>query len=152
MSRYFPMFVSLEGKKVLVVGAGSVAERRTRSLLPFGCAITVVAPQFAPGFREMPGLELVERRFEDGDLEGVWLAVIATDNKEENARIAALCAGRGIIKNVASDMDLCDFRFPALALTGEMTAGLCSTERTPTLTKQMRKKLQEFLDGYHDEN
>ena len=152
MERYFPLYISLQDREVLVVGGGTVAARRTRSLLPFGCRITAVAPDFSPDFPDSSALTRRVRCFEDEDLQGVFLAVIATNDPQENERIAALCTERGIIKNVASDMNLCDFRFPALALSKEMTVGLCSTERRPALTKQIRRKIQEFLNGYREEN
>ena len=68
MKPYFPMFVSLEDKRILVVGAGNIATRRIKALMKFGASIRVVAPLFDHELEGMEGLDLINRGFSPGDL------------------------------------------------------------------------------------
>ena len=111
---YFPLFVNLSGKKILIVGAGSIALRRAEALSPFGAELMVTAPEGRP---EMEKLAAVwnRRRFQEEDLEGAVLVLAATDDKELNSLVAELCRERGIPVNSCSDRTQCDFYFPGIA-------------------------------------
>ncbi len=83
MKPYFPMFVNLNSRRILVVGAGNIATRRIKALLPFGPKLRIVAPMFSPEIREIEMLdqvELINRGFTSKDLDWAEMAVIATDN------------------------------------------------------------------------
>jgi len=84
---WFPMFVDLTGKRVLVVGAGRIAARRAGTLVQFCNHVTVVAPSIHPDIEGMD-VTLCRRRYDPADLDGMDLAVIATDDAKLNAEIA----------------------------------------------------------------
>lgn len=128
MSRYFPLFVNLEGRKILVYGAGIIGTRRILSLLKFGCELTVTAPEASPE---------VERLAEEGKIlwrksvyhpgeigKDVCLVLAAASDKDINAQIGAECREKQIPVNVSSDKSLCDFYFPGLAVKDELVAGV----------------------------
>ena len=109
------MFIDLDEAPCLVVGAGPVALRRTRSLMGCGARVTVVAPRFAAGFGALgAAIVRLERPFGPADLQGMRLCVAATDDHPLNAHIADLCQNQHIAVNVASDARLGTFHFPAL--------------------------------------
>ncbi len=145
MKPYFPMFVSLEDKRILVVGAGNIATRRIKALMKFGASIRVVAPLFNRELEDMEGLDLVNRGFMPEDLEDTDIVVIATNNAPLNEEIAEMCRSRGIIKNVSSDQSLCDFFFPATILTDDIVVGICSGGNDPSVTKSTRADIETFL-------
>ncbi|NLF96414.1 MAG: bifunctional precorrin-2 dehydrogenase/sirohydrochlorin ferrochelatase [Candidatus Riflebacteria bacterium] len=98
--RYMPIFIDLEAKPVLVVGAGPVALRRARQLLDAGARVTVIAPTFVAEFRELAGVELIERPVQIDDvLADYRLVIVATDNQDVNAMISDECAELGILCN-----------------------------------------------------
>ena len=86
----FPIFINLEGRRVLIVGGGHVALRKAERLSPYGADIFAVAPEFIPGFAGIPGVTLLERRFEPGDIDGAALVIAATDDPELNAAVSEL--------------------------------------------------------------
>lgn len=152
MSRYFPMFVSLENKKILVVGAGNIAVRRIKSLMEFGPLLRVVAPEINPELEDIiqkesgsENLRLERRSFEEKDLSDIDYAIIATDNKTLNREIAQLCRERGIPRNVSSDQSLCDFFFPSLVIEDGVTIGINSSGHSPAKTKAVRRQIEGRL-------
>jgi uroporphyrin-III C-methyltransferase/precorrin-2 dehydrogenase/sirohydrochlorin ferrochelatase len=86
----YPVGLRLGGRRVLVVGGGHVAQRRVPSLVAAGADVVVVSPEVTPALEGMAGeVTLVLREFEDGDLDGAWYAIAATDDPAVNARILA---------------------------------------------------------------
>jgi precorrin-2 dehydrogenase/sirohydrochlorin ferrochelatase len=123
MSSLFPMFLKLEGKRCLVVGAGKVGEPKIVSLIEAGARLHVVALEASEGVREFAkegkiALEL--RAFETNDLDDIFLAVIATSSRDLNESIYAEAQRRGILCNVVDVPDLCDFYYPAVVRRGDL--------------------------------
>ena len=143
-NNYFPLFIDLSDDRILVVGGGNVALRKTRTLQRFCGRITVVAPDILPDFAALEGVTCIRRGFESADLEGVRMAIIATNDRELNAEIASMCRAEGILKNVASDRTLCDFYFPAIAdLEEDLVVGI-SSGGDPARTRQARERLEQL--------
>ena len=118
----FPLFLSLCGREILIVGAGNIAVRRAGILLPFGCSIRMCAPEREDELKEplrgwiLDGKVRYEsRRFEKDVLTGREILVFAaTDENETNAEIVQICRGKGILVNNASDASTCDFFSPSV--------------------------------------
>ena len=145
--QFFPMFVDLSEDHILVVGGGTVALRKTRTLAKFCRHITVTAPVIRPEFAklESEGAVVCNRRsYCENDLDGVRIAVVATNDAGLNREIAEQCSRRGILKNVASDRTLCDFYFPSVIEQDGIVIGIGSGG-DPARTKQMRELLEEAL-------
>lgn len=128
MSRYFPLFVNLAGRRVVVYGAGNIGSRRIRSLLEFGCSLTVVAPEASGEVKKLSEeskLLWEQAEYRPGHIpEDACLVLAATNSREVNARIGAECKRKQIPVNVSSDKSLCDFYFPGLAIKGDLVAGV----------------------------
>lgn len=127
---YFPFFVDLEGQRGLIVGGGTVALRKAEKLLPYGPALTVVAPEPVSELAALP-VELTRREFQPEDLDRADFVIAATDNEEENYRISALCQGRKIPVNVVDDKEACSFLFPALVRRGNPVRGCLHRGQQP---------------------
>lgn len=142
---YFPFFMDLEGREGLIVGGGAVAARKAEKLLPFGPRLTVAAPEILPELEALPGLTLVRRAFEPSMLEGKFFVIAATDRREANREIAALCRARGILVNAVDDKDVCTFLFPALARRGELTVGVSTAGASPSAAVWVKERVEDLL-------
>ena len=120
----FPLFVDLNDKTVLVVGGGPVAARKARVLLDYGPRVLVCAPRFVPELEQLSGAELLRQPFVPELLEGVSLAVAATDDRQLNHAVAQLCRERSIPVNVADSREDSTFLFPAVVRRGRLSVGI----------------------------
>lgn len=111
----FPLFIELSGRRALIVGGGRLALHKARMLLPYGAELTAVAPEFCPELEAMEGLTLVRRAFEPRDVEGAEIVIAATDERDVNRAVSALCRERGIPVNVVDELAECSFVFPGSA-------------------------------------
>lgn len=143
--RYFPMFVDLTEKRALVVGAGKIAARRIATLKQFCENIIVVAPEINPAIDEA-GVEIVRRRYEASDLDGMDLVLAATDDNALNADIARECRRRGVLVNASSDQALCDFFFPGVAVKGSVVAGVTAGGTDHRLAKRATEAVRAALE------
>lgn len=141
---YFPLFVDLSGKKILIVGAGNIALRRAETLAPFGGELIVTAPDGRP---EMETLAAVwnRRRFQEKDLDGAALVFAATDDEEVNRFVVKLCRERGIPVNSCSDKAQCDFYFPGIARKENLVIGVTASGRDHRLAALISGQLRKWL-------
>ena len=145
---YFPLFVDLSGKDILFVGGGSIAARRIGVLQPFAEEITVVAPEADGSIIELTESGFVNwimREFDEGDLERRDIVFAATDDKVLNAEIAAKCRERGILVNVSSDRELCDFYFPGIVRQSETVIGVNASGQDHKKARRVRERIEEIL-------
>ena len=143
---YFPLFIDLKDRPVLIVGGGSVALRKLRKLRPYGAKPAVVAPEILPEIAGFPGVKLKRKNFEPSDLRPRPLLVIAaTDSKDVNRRISLLCRKRHIPVNVADDAALCSFLFPALVQRGAFSAGISTGGASPSAAAYFKERFLELL-------
>lgn len=142
---YFPFFVDLRGKKGLIVGGGNVALRKAEKLAPYGAHLTAAAPEICTALRALPGLTFLERPFEERMIEGCFFVIAATDDREENRRIASLCAARGIFVNAVDDRAACSFLFPALVQRGELSIGISTGGASPSAAKALKNDIEALL-------
>jgi precorrin-2 dehydrogenase / sirohydrochlorin ferrochelatase len=148
----FPMFLKLEGRNCLVLGAGSVGEQKIRSLLDCGAHLRVIAPAASVAVREWAQsglLTWLQREFESSDLDGVYLVVAATSDVEVNHAIYLEARARGILCNVVDDPPYCDFYYPALVRRGQLQIAISTAGLSPALAQRIRKQLEaEFPPAY----
>ena len=141
----FPLFIELSGRRALIVGGGRLALHKARMLLPYGAELTAVAPEFCPELEAMEGLTLVRRAFEPRDVEGAEIVIAATDERDVNRAVSALCRERGIPVNVVDELAECSFVFPALLRRGALSAGITTGGVSPTAAAWARDRLDEAL-------
>jgi precorrin-2 dehydrogenase/sirohydrochlorin ferrochelatase len=148
----FPMFLKLAGKQCLVVGAGRVGEPKIGGLLESGARIRVIALNATPTVREWARagkLELELRAFSADDLEGVFLAVVATNSRHLNELVYDEAQKRGVLSNVVDVPDLCDFFYPAVVRRGDLQIAISTAGQSPSLAQKIRQQLEkQFGPGY----
>ena len=145
--KMFPLFVDLTEKKVLVAGAGKIAARRVKTLLPFAGEILVEAPEAEKEILDLAEKgEILYRKKpyarEDYDAD---MVIAATDSKEVNEDIYSACKCLGIQVNVASDQKKCDFHFPGVLEYDGVVMGFNGGGKDHRKVRQVREKVQEAL-------
>jgi uroporphyrin-III C-methyltransferase / precorrin-2 dehydrogenase / sirohydrochlorin ferrochelatase len=142
----FPMFLKLDGRRCLVVGAGKVAEGKIRSLLQAGASVRVVAPEAVLQVRKWALAGTIEwkaRGFEPRDLDGVFLVIAATSSPVLNAQVFAEAGKKNVLCNSVDDPEHCDFYYPAVVNRGDLQIAISTNGRSPALAQRLRKELEE---------
>ena len=151
MKDYFPLFISLEGKRIFIAGAGNIAARRAKILLSFGAKLCIAAPECSEEMAELLKKEndgnLVYRKrvFRENDLEDGDIVLAATDDVALNHEIAKLCKQKGLPVNNASAQEDCDFFFPAVLREEGLTIGVSSGGRNHKKVAKVCGKLRDFF-------
>ena len=152
MTNLFPMFLKLEGRQCLVVGAGKIGEPKTAGLLETGARIRVVALDASPTVSEWARegkIELELRAFSPEDLSGAFLAIVATNSRILNERVYHEAQNRGVLCNVVDVPDLCDFFYPAIVRRGDLQIAVSTAGQSPSLAQKIRQQLEkQFGPGY----
>ncbi len=143
---WFPIFIDLKDKPVLIVGGGAVALRKLEKLLPYGAKITVAAPKILSGFEDFPGIKLKRKNFTASDLRPrPSMVIAATDSEKINSRVSFLCRKHHIPVNVADDPALCSFLFPALIQRGAFSVGISTGGASPVAAAYFKALISEML-------
>ncbi len=152
MTSLFPMFMKLTGRQCLVVGAGRVGEPKIGGLIDTGARIHVVAIEASEQVQEWARagkIELEMRSFADRDLDGKFLAVVATASEQLNKLIFREAEKRGVLCNVVDVPELCDFFYPAVVRRGDLQIAISTAGQSPSLAQRMRQQLErQFGPGY----
>ena len=145
---YYPLFVDLRGKKVIIVGGGDVAERKVKGLSGTQALIKVISPKITEGLEKMAldGLiDHVARTFVPEDLDGAWLVIAATDDPIVQRDVHREASGHRIFCNVVDQPGLCSFIVPSTVRRGDLCLAISTGGKSPALAQHLRRKLEEEL-------
>ena len=142
---YFPFSIEIESRNILIVGGGKVAYRKLCRLLPFNPKIRVVAPKICREIYETEGVQICERKFEKLDVLGAFAVICATDDRDLNADIFALCQENGVLVNTVDDKEHCGFIFPSLIKKDNYTVAVTTEGRSPLCCAAIREKIEAEL-------
>jgi precorrin-2 dehydrogenase/sirohydrochlorin ferrochelatase len=152
MSSLFPMFLKLEGKRCLVVGAGKVGESKIGGLINTGARVHVIALEASEAVHEWANagnITLEVRAFAAEDLDGTFLAVVATASRVLNESIYHEAQRRRVLCNVVDDPEYCDFYYPAVVQRGDLQIAISTNGQSPSLAQKLRQQLErQFGPGY----
>lgn len=141
--------MNVQGRLAVVVGGGSVAERKVAALLEAGATVRVVSPELAPALEHLRGRGQITweaRRFEATLLDGATLAFAATNDDAVNAAVVAAARQRSILVNDASKAERGDFATPAVYRKGELTISVDTGGTAPAVSKLVREKLGGLIE------
>jgi siroheme synthase-like protein len=147
-ARVYPLFLKLEGREVLVVGAGSVGERKIESLVEAGARVRVVAPEATPRVRELAQQGAVDwraRRFVEADAEGAWLIVAATPDGAAQSAVAASATARMVFVIAVDDPPNASAYSGAVVRRPPFTVAISSSGEAPALTRLLREVIEHAL-------
>ncbi len=140
------MFVKLEGRECLVVGAGNIAEGKIPGLLQAGAKIRVVAPQAntaIAGWAASGKILWQQRGFTPSDLDGAFLVIAATSLRDLNEVVFREARERGVLCNAVDDPEHCDFYYPAVVRRGALQLAISTAGQSPALAQRLRRELEE---------
>jgi len=149
--QYYPAFLDLRGRRVVVVGGGTIAAVKVDGLLP--CQpdpLVVVAPNVEPSIERAADrglLQLVRRCYQDGDATGAWLIFGATDDAALNARVAQDGRRAGALVLAVDDPSNCDLITPALVRRGDLLLAISTSGRSPAMARYVREQLEANVPG-----
>lgn len=152
MSNLFPMFLKLEGKRCLVIGAGKVGEPKIGGLIDTGAriqVITLAATETVHEWARAGKITLELRVFAPEDLDGMFLAVTATASPDLNEFIHREAQQRGVLCNAVDVPEHCDFYYPAVVRRGDFQIAISTGGQSPSLAQRIRQQLErQFGPGY----
>lgn len=151
--KFFPLFTDLTEKKVLVVGAGNIAERRVKTLLSFVKQIEVIAPKASLEILTLSQEgKLIYRKKEYGeaDICDADMVIAATNNMKVNDAVYRACKEHGILVNTASDQQKCDFHFPGIIEQDGIVIGFNGGGKYHKKVKEMRCRIEQALKQWED--
>jgi uroporphyrin-III C-methyltransferase/precorrin-2 dehydrogenase/sirohydrochlorin ferrochelatase len=143
-----PIFLKLEGRRCLLVGAGAVALEKIATLLKTGVRLRVVAPETREEVRALAAegrIEYVQREFEPSDLDGNFIAIAATNVPEVNAAVYREAVARGIPTNSVDDIPNCDFFFGSVVSRGDLQIAISTAGESPAVAQRLRREIDEQL-------
>lgn len=139
----FPVFLKLEGRRVVLVGAGPVAAAKLRPLLASGARVTVVAPDVLPEIAAS-AVDVVAREFAPEDLDGAWL-VVAAATPEVNRRVAEAAAERRVFVNAVDDRANASAYLGGVSRRGGVTIAVSTEGRAPALAGLVREAIDALV-------
>ena len=140
------MFVKLQGRTVVVVGAGVIAEGKVPGLLAAEARVRVIAPNATPQIAAWASegkLELMTRKFLPGDLDGASLAIAATSASGVNNAVFREAEARGIFCNAVDDIENCHFYYGSVVQRGDLQIAISTNGKSPALAQRIRKELEQ---------
>ncbi len=147
--RLYPIMMSLEGKRVIVIGGGPVAERKIMSLLESGALVSVIAPEVGSRVRNLASegrVDWIAKDFHPSLLDRfseIALIFGATNSRQVNLMIHEAATKRKILCNIADVPDLCTFIVPAVITQGELMIAVTTGGSSPALARRIREDLEK---------
>jgi siroheme synthase-like protein len=145
-THYYPIFLNMSGKKCVVVGGGKVALRKVEMLLDCGTDVTVVSPKPCPEIVKSSKnglIRLVRRDYEAGDLKDAVIAMVCTNVKKVNRKVADEAKKAAVLVNVADNPETSDFIIPSFFRRGNLTIAVSTSGVSPALARKIRAKLEK---------
>lgn len=143
---FYPINLDLQKRKCLVVGGGDIAEHKVRSLLECGAVVTVVSPMVKKRMAALVAKKKVlyiKRKYQESDLNGIFLVIAATDDEQANTLIARHAESRGLLLNVVDVPHLCNFIVPSVIRRGPLVMGISTSGHSPMYAQKMRLKCEK---------
>ncbi|HYA88106.1 MAG TPA: bifunctional precorrin-2 dehydrogenase/sirohydrochlorin ferrochelatase [Nitrospirota bacterium] len=143
--KYYPVYLDMRGRSCLVIGGGSVAERKTITLLEAGADVTIVSPTLTSKLQELSQSGKITHRkkdFEEKDLSSEFLVIAATDSPELNNSAAMSCKKKHILVNVVVPPDESSFIVPSVVERGDLLIAVSTGGISPALAKKIRQELE----------
>ncbi|MDF5890609.1 siroheme synthase CysG [Pseudomonas syringae pv. syringae] len=145
---FLPLFHNLRGSRVLVVGGGEIALRKSRLIADAGAVLRVVAPEIEAQLSELvvqSGGEMILRGYSECDLDGCVLIIAATDDEPLNAQVSRDARLRCVPVNVVDAPALCTVIFPAIVDRSPLVIAVSSGGDAPVLARLIRAKLETWI-------
>lgn len=149
---YFPINVDINHRPCTIIGGGRVALRKAQGLLACDANVTVISPEVVADLQTLAdsgSLTLIQRGYQNGDLENSFLVIAATDDEKVQEAVHGEATAKNILLNVADVPKWCNFILPATVRRGDLAVSISTHGKSPALAKRLRKELQlQFGEEY----
>lgn len=142
----YPIFLKLQGYKVLIVGGGRIAEEKAEAVLRSATEVTLLAPRITERLQrwaEQRLLKHIEQEYRPGDARGYFLVIAATASEQVNRAVYREAKENGALCNAVDDPGFCDFYAPAVVRRGDFQIAISTGGHSPALAQQVRKELED---------
>ncbi len=151
---YYPIFLDIEGRNVVIVGGGNVCARKAETMMNYGARVTVISPEFTDEIEKWAKegcLEIRRKKYEVSDLDGANIVIASTDDEAVNTQIATDCRQRRIPVNVVDVTHLCEFIVPAIIEKGSIQIAVSTGGQSPALARTLKEDLARTVGPEYDE-
>lgn len=145
---YYPIFIDIEGREVVIIGGGNVCARKAETMMKYGARVTIVAPEFTEEIEQWARderLALRRKPYEAADVEGANIVIASTDDTAVNEQIAADCRARRIPVNVVDVTPLCEFIVPAIIEKGSVQIAVSTGGKSPAIARTLKEDLHRLI-------
>jgi len=145
---YYPIFLDIENRSVVIIGGGNVCARKAETMMNYGAKVTVVAPEFHPDIEKYAAdgmLEIRRKTYDESDLDGASVIIASTDDEAVNTQIATDARRRRIPVNVVDVTHLCEFIVPAIIEKGSVQLAVSTGGKSPALARTLKEDLQKLV-------
>lgn len=151
----FPLFIKMDGRKVMVIGGGSVALRKIRILTDYGADIRIISGEVRDELKmlaEAGSLEWQKENLTENhlpELDEAFLVICASNDETVNAMAADYCHRRHILVDCANPGEVSDCVFPSVVRRGNVVIGISTSGGVPALTKHLREKIEAVIPEWY---
>lgn len=153
-NKYYPVFLDIRDKKIIVVGGGEVALRKTEAILECGGKVTLISPVLNDNLTDLNRrrkIRVTKREYRKGDIDKSYLVIAATDNNELNVEISKEAKKKNIPVNVVDLPQNCDFIIPSTIRRGNLVIAISTEGTSPALARKIRQELEETFGDHYAE-
>lgn len=151
---WFPLFINLENKKILVIGGGKVATKKIEKILEYGANITVVTENVVEEkLLKLENVKIENNQKIENDkakieklVKGYFLVIAATDNEELNENIANVCDSNGMLINNVSSKVKMNAMFGGIVKNSEFQIAISTSGKNCKRSRAMKSEIQKVLD------
>ena len=144
--KYYPAYLDLRDRPCMVIGGGTVAERKTLALLEAGAQVTIISPALTPKLHEFSDtgkITHLKKQYEESDISGQFLVIAATPSVEVNTLVAHACRKRHMLVNVAVPPEESSFIVPSVVERGDLMIAISTSGASPALSKKIRQDIEQ---------
>jgi precorrin-2 dehydrogenase/sirohydrochlorin ferrochelatase len=148
--KFYPAYLDLRDRPCVVIGGGTVAERKTLALLEAGADVTIISPALTPKLNEFSDAGKIthsKKQYEESDLSGQFLVIAATPSVEVNTLVARACRKRHVLVNVAVPPEESSFIVPSVVERGDLLIAISTSGASPALAKKIRQDIEQRYGG-----
>jgi precorrin-2 dehydrogenase/sirohydrochlorin ferrochelatase len=144
--KYYPINLKIAHKPCIVIGGGKVAQRKVEGLVEGQASVTLISPSTTRVLDALAAqglVKIIKREYQQGDLEGAFLVISATNDGEINKAVFAEASERGILVNVVDQPELCNFIVPSVVRRGDLVISISTSGKCPALARRLRKEIEK---------
>ena len=145
---YFPAFLNLNNKKILVIGGGKIAGDKIFHLLDFTKNITIISPKIEKRVEEFIkkySLTYINRKYEEGDIKDHFIVIVAADDLSLQEKVFKECQNRKILCNSVDSVKYCDFIFPSYIKNDDLIIAISTSGASPSFAKYLRRAIEKII-------